>query len=349
MQEQRVDMAGGPVRFEGAVSLEVTGDGVRPWRLPFHELSLFSPALVTRSGQPSGVRLTFFSDTTRVRLEVEPPANPEPLAGPDAVWTWDALVEGRLAARVAQPSRLPEILFENLAGEDGPAERRVEIYLPSSYLPVRLHGLYVDGAATVSPWNDPRKRFVVYGSSITQAKEAAGPSETWAAIVCRDADLHLTNLGFGGNEHIEAGVARVLRDLPADYMVLCLGGNVHATTSLSARTYMPAVIDMVRIIRERHPTMPLAVISAIHLPDEVGQRNLHDLELDTYREWTGEAVQKLRDLGDARIFYVHGPDLYGPDDASTYTHDGAHPDEQGQRLLAERFLGAVMPSLTDTR
>ena len=341
MTDRCIRADSGLIRFEGAVSLDVSEEGVQPWRLPFREKSLFSPGVVTRASQPSGIRLTFLSDTRRVGLEVEPAGDP------GGLWTWDLVVDGALAQRVRQSSGEPEILFDDLpraAGKESKT-RRIEVFLPSQYLPVRVRSLSVDADASVQPWTDPRPRFVMYGSSIAQAKEADGPSETWAAIVASKHDLHLTNLGFGGQEHVEAGIARVIRDRPADLIGLCVGGNVHASASLSSRTFLPAVIDFVRLLRDGHPRAPIAVCSCVHLPEEVGQKNLFDLSLDDYRGWTREAAEKLRALGDERVLYVHGPDLYGEADAARHTHDGAHPDAEGQRLLAERFSQQVMPSL----
>jgi len=347
MPDKRIKPDSDRIRFEGAVSLDVSEAGVQPWRLPFHERSLFSPGVVTRASQPAGIRLTFLSDTNHVRLEVEPVESLEAAGGPGPPWTWDLLVDGVLAQRVQQSCDQPEIIFDELprtnAGERG--ARRIEIFLPSQYLPVRVRGLYVDSEASVELWADPRPRLVMYGSSITQAKEAAGPSETWAAIVAAKHDLHLTNLGFGGQEHVEAGVARVIRDLPADLIGICVGGNVHASASLSSRTFLPAVIDFIRLLREGHPQTPIAVCSCVHLPEEIGRKNVFDLSLDDYRGWTREAVEKLRALGDEGLVYVHGPDLYGPDDAARHTHDGAHPDAEGQRLLGERFSQLIMPEL----
>ena len=106
---------------------------------------------------------------------------------------------------------------------------------------------------------------------------------------------------------------------------------------------------MVRIIREEHASAPIALSSCIHLPEEVGRANALGHTLDTYRAWTREAVEKLRGHGDRNLLYVHGPDLYGPADAANHTHDGAHPDAAGQRLLGERFAQEVMPRLLALR
>ena len=332
-------------RIEGAVSVEDSAAGLRPWRLPHMDIALFSPGVATRAGQPSGVRFVFRSNTPAIRIAVQIPKNADGSAMADASWTWDLRADGALACRVSQSCAEEEIRLA-IPEPFGPRQERVlEVWLPSQYLPVTLASVCINADAGCSTVEDRRRRFVMYGSSITQAKEAAGPSDTWAAIAAARNGLYLTNLGFGGQEHAEGGIARVIRDLPADVIGLCLGGNIHANSSLSARTYLPAVIDMVRIIREKHPRTPIALFGCIYMPEEVGQKNLFGLTLDEYRAWTREAADKLRAHGDGPIRYIHGPDLYGPDDAAQFTHDGAHPDAEGQRLLGLRIAERVLPML----
>ena len=85
---QTLSLTHGPVVFEGAVSLEVTPASVKPWRLRFEEIDLFESALLPRAESPSGVRMTFMSDTDRVVVEAEAIEHWE------QQWKWDLLVDG---------------------------------------------------------------------------------------------------------------------------------------------------------------------------------------------------------------------------------------------------------------
>jgi hypothetical protein len=165
-------------------------------------------------------------------------------------------------------------------------------------------------------------------------------------VVARARDLHLTSLGFGGQEHVEPMVARVIRDLPADLISLCVGGNVWGSATLSERTFRAAVIGMVLTIRDSHPRTPIALASFIHAPCHEGVHNAHCADLDDYRRWTREAAEALIRRGDGRLIYVHGPDLFGPEYADRCP-DGVHPDGEGQRILGRRYLETVMPRLTE--
>src|SRR5690606_14896048 len=72
-------------------------------------------------------------------------------------------------------------------------EKRIELFLPLG-MPVVVTGLAIDDDATRALLPDDRPRWITYGSSITQAKAAASPAQTWPAIVARHRKLSLTCL-----------------------------------------------------------------------------------------------------------------------------------------------------------
>lgn len=336
MPTQSLPLVAGPLTFEGAVSLEVTPAGVKPWRLRFEEIDLFEPALRLRADNPSGVRITFASDTSRVVVEAEPIEHGE------QEWKWDLLVDGRLHARVVQPCKKGRVEFAPLPAAKG-VLRRIEIYMPPQYLPVRVKSVAIDDGAETQAWKDVRPRWVVYGSSITHAKEAAGPSETWPAIVAREFDLHLTNLGYGGQEHLEPMVAEMIRDLPADLISLCVGGNAWYPPTLSERTFRAAVIGLVRTIRQKHPRTPMALVSFISTAHD-GQPNSQGKLVEDYRAYTRDGAGTLQRHGDHNLSYFDGADLYGPG-LRHLMDDGVHPNAEGQRVLARDYTKLVMPRL----
>lgn len=336
---QHIALMDGPVTFEGAVSLERVSDAVRVWRLPWRDQALFEPPLIRRGHQPAGVRATLLSDTAHLCVEVEPVEG-------EQTWAWDLLVDGASHDRVVQPTTASTIRFAPLPPAKDGRTRRIEVYLPTQYVPVTVRSIAIDDGAAAQPWRDARRRWVVYGSSITHAREAAGPSEAWPAQVARRFDLHLTCLGYGGEEHLEPTVARMIRDLPADLISLCVGGNVWGASSLSARTFPAAVIGMVRTIREQHPHTPLAVCSFIWTRHDKGAAvNKVGLTMDDYRRFTAEAVDRLRAHGDAHVFYVSGKDIFGAEQAHLLLADGVHPGAQAQAWLTQAYSERVMARL----
>jgi lysophospholipase L1-like esterase len=329
MNQQELSLVGGPVEVVGAVSVDANDKFVMPWRLPFDEQDLFYDTLVERASMPAGVRLVFVSDTTQIELDVELPEAQAP---------YDLLVDAALHQRVDVSKTDGTVRFGDLPA----GEHRLEIYLPLG-MPARINALRIDAGASVKPWHDDRPRWITYGSSITHARQAAGPSEAWPAMVANRFGLNLTCLGYGGNCHLEPMVARMIRDLPADYISLCLGINVQGKGSLNERTFRSAVIGLIAIIRERHARTPMAVVSPICSPPRETEPGACGLSLADMRREIVEAVDRLRRHGDEHLHYISGLDLFGPD----FVHhmpDQLHPDAQGQHALADQYAKTVMPA-----
>jgi hypothetical protein len=328
-------LIGGDVTIEGAVSVEETAEGVHPWRLPVDRRDLFEPSVVNKASMPAGVRLTFVSDTASVRLDIVPPG-----VEPDPPWVFDLLVDGELHQRLAPP---PDA--ESLHFTDVPAgEHRLELYLPSQYAPVAIRDLKVSAGALVHGWHDERRRIVLYGSSITHCRHAAGPSETWPALVARQFDLHLTSLGYGGDCHMDPVVGRMIRDLQADFIGLKIGINMIGAVSASDRSFRALAIGLIETIRDGHPETPLVVVSPICHPPNETTENAAGMTLQLMRQRLAETCEVLRAHGDDNLHYVDGLSVMGPDDVHLYI-DGIHPSAEGYRFLATGWAREAAPKL----
>ena len=247
-----------PIGIEGAVSIEATDAGVIPWRLEQDRRELYFPELVWAAKMPSGVRLTLVSDTSSLAL----PFTDIDDARPEVPTRFDLLVDGEFHSRYEVQGALNEPRRATFT--DLPAgEHRLEIYLPP-YPSLRLGEIEIDDDASAKPWSDTRRKWIAYGSSITHCVGANGPSETWPALVARKYDLHLTNLGFGGQCHMDILMARIIRDRPADAISLYLGINIMGAASFSERTFREQAIGFVTLIREGHPDTPLLIQSPIY-------------------------------------------------------------------------------------
>jgi hypothetical protein len=318
--------AGDPrLSWEGAVSLERDERGIAPWRIPHQQQRLFPEALVERAAMPAGVRLAFTTDATSfgAACEVAPEAAPVEL-----------LCDGELFGAC-------EVAGRDGFGFDGlPAgEKRLELWLPQ-FGAFRLSALDLPDGATLGPAPDGRPRWITYGSSITQCRAAAGPAQTWPAIAARERGLHLTCLGYGGQCHLDAMVARTMRDLPADYLSMCVGINIYGAASLGPRTFRSAIVGFVQIVREGHPDVPYVVASPICSPPRETTPNAVGFTLEAMRQEVALAVESLRATGDANVHYVDGLSVFGPDLAG-YLPDDLHPDAEGYAILGRTFARDV--------
>jgi lysophospholipase L1-like esterase len=335
---QELPLLDGPVSFAGAITLERAPDGVRPWRIDVAQRELFESGLLGRAIMPAGVRLAFVSDTRSVALRLVCEPFESDYRRPE--WSADLVIDGELHRRITHPIERGEFEWSDLPAAK---PRRVEVYLPQVHAQ-RVTSLRIDAGAKAEPFIDTQPKWTVYGSSITHCGTAAGPAETWPAIVARRFGLNFTALGYGGQCHLDPMVARMIRDRPADYISLCVGINVHGGQSMSDRTFRAFVIGLIRTIRDGHPTTPMAVVSPIFSPPRESTPNAVGLTLQLIRQRVAEAVELLRQRGDANLHYVDGYELYGPE-FLPHMPDQLHPDAEGYRKLAQRYAEMVMPKL----
>ncbi len=327
--------------FQGAVSIQ-RGDGwLKPWRLPWEQRALFpapDDSLMMRAAMPSGVRLRFETNATRLKLTFDPlPGVPEGCER-DAFHI-DLTQDGELLVSAAVKPGEGEAVFEDLSGE----VKTLEMWLlPEA--PMQIRGLFAEEGSATRPAPDPRPRWVTYGSSLTHCVRAHSPARTWPAIVARRRNLHLTSLGFGGNCCLEPMVGRVIRDLPADYISLKLGINC-ISGALSPRTFPAAVVGLVQIIREKHPDTPIALVSPIGYPPNETTPNVLGYTISAMRRDIEDVYHRLRGLGDERLIYVNGLEVFDTDLIAQYTTDQCHPNGEGIEIMADHFDRAVMEKL----
>lgn len=314
--------------FHGAVSLEHTGRGIKPWRIPYRDYELFPPDGIGGKAEIyAGVRLRLRTGSDAVAVRFEPLAEDARLdciANESLRFTADI----RRGEAKAVFSGFPE------------GANILEIYLPQN-AGMTVTGLSVSSGFDAEPWPDNRPRWIAYGSSITQCADASSPSRTWPAIAARKLGFNLTCLGFSGNCHLEPMVARTIRDLPADFISLCVGINVYGAATLSPRAFKPALIGMLETIRDRHAETPLLVVSPIYGTVRETEENALGFTLPAMRQDVRETVELLQRRGDRGIRYLDGLALFGPEDAA-FLPDGLHPNAEGYERIGARFAGLAM-------
>lgn len=338
MSRQSLPLIGGAISIDGAVSLEVTPDYVQPWRLPVRDLSLFARPLVEKGADAAGVRVSCVSDSSTIEISLLPWNEADGDLGDSR--TLDLLVDGKQHQRLTRPVGDSSYVFQGIPE----GEHRLEVYLPQRKGATKITGVSIDKAASARRFIDHRPKWIVYGSSITHCGSAQGPSETWPALVANACDLNLTCLGYGGNCHLEIMVGRMIRDLPADVITMCLGINVQGGSSLSQRTFGSAVWGLVELIREKHQQTPMGVVSPIFSSKRESNENAVGLNLIKMREIIEDAVGRIQKRGDQNIAYTSGLDVYGPE-LSEFLPDDLHPDARGTVHLAENYAKHVMPKV----
>lgn len=316
--------------LRGCISVESTNDGLIPWRLRWQDRALIHPDLLKRVVCTAGVRLHLRTRASGVRLTVTPEVTIPFFAKGEALF--DLLIDGRCAGTmtIAETGR-QEVVFSDLPE----GEKEIEIYFPQQ-LALTLHAVALAGDAALLP-APAQPLWITHGSSITHCRGAASPAHTWPAIVARDQGWDHWNMGYGGECRFDQIVARTIRDMPADRISLCLGINT-AIGSYTLRTWRPAVEGFLMTLRDGHPETPLLIISPIlSSPRETLEEPPCTIALQTMRRELAEIVATLQAAGDRHLYLLNGLEIIGPGDEATMP-DELHPDADGIKLMARRFL-----------
>jgi lysophospholipase L1-like esterase len=309
--------------FHGAVSLEKTKEYMKPWRIPFDKKEFYPPNGISGQAElPAGVRMILRSNTQSIKIEITEATE---------FMEMDCLIDGTLVKTAYLSAGETMVSFVSLPGQS----KLIEIYL-SQRLPVPISGIWIDEGAEWELIDDSRLRWITYGSSITHCYYSDSPSQTWPALAANKMDFNLTSLGYSGNCHLEPMVARMIRDLPADFISICAGINIVGGNTLSERTFSPALIGFIQTIRDVHKDVPLVVISPIFHREREKSENEVGLSLEKVRTEIVQVIDMLKRHGDQNIYYIDGLEMFG-EEYEKYLPDGLHPNGAGDKIIADRF------------
>lgn len=365
-----------PDLIHGAVEIERTQAGLMPHRLPtWARAQCPDWQLEMAESQPSGVRLIFQTAATSLQLVTLPTKRAYAYMPPRPHGVYDLVVDGRLTQQASVPGGnvmnidMATGLTPVVPGEPQTVHfdnlpvglKTVAIWLPHDET-TELIALHSD--APLSPVAaSGKRRWLHYGSSISQGSNATNPTGIWSVVAAERAGVELLNLGFGGNALLDPFVARTMRDLPADIISVKIGINLVNKDVMRLRAFGPAVHGFLDTIRDGHPTTPLLVVSPIYCPiheelpgptlvdtgalrkgklvfrasgnaNEVGQGKL---TLQVIRKQL-EAIVRQRAKTDPNIRYLDGTELYGlTDNARLPLPDELHPNAETHLLIGQRF------------
>ena len=323
---QRISPDDKHLKWYGCVSLERTKHGVKPWRIFREDRDLYYPMLMERAQKSSGVRLAFISNTTSLACDIVPWHEPT---------TIDICCDEELVNTVSLEEGAARFTVSGL-----PAKKKlVEIWwAPKGH--TTLKSLKIDNGASLTPFIDRRPKWVTYGSSVTQCSGAFSPTLTWPAVAARNCGLNLTNLGMSGECVMDVMIARVMRDIPADFLSMCVGPNIYGYNGLNERTFRSSLLGFVEVVREKHPNAPFVLLSCIYYPTGDTIKNAAGFTMNEMRAEVKAAADTLRRHGDKNIHYVSGLEILGEEHANRLP-DKSHPDGNGYKIMGENFTKKV--------
>ena len=328
---------------------------------------------------PAGVRVQIETDATEIELEALTTslrwAEGTTLNVPFQLQIDQTLQTQRMTrGNLIKPNPSNPTGFEIVRGEPDSVKftnlpegaKYCEIWLPHNAY-VALRSITLNEGKSLLPLRaETRKRWIHYGSSISHCMEAKVPSEIWPAVAARHANVCLTNLGVGGQCHLDQFVARTMREQEADLISIKVGINIINMNSMKERVFTPALHGFLDTIREHKPTTPILLISPIYcpsaettpgptIPDENGKfqtkaRTVADgsMSLTRVREIIEEVVSIRNREGDQNLSYLSGLELFDETDRDDLPDD-LHPNPAGYIRMGERFNAKFLQPFLDNR
>ncbi|SIO22607.1 Lysophospholipase L1 [Singulisphaera sp. GP187] len=325
--------------------LGVEGQGWEETKSPFDRLPAKAEAVVRKpvwdlSRDSAGLCVRFVTDAPTI--EARWTLNKALLAMPhmpatgvsgldlyaradDGKWRWLA---------VGQPKVSPTNAVKLVTGlPNGPREFLLYLPLYNGVSSVEL-GISKDHQiARAEPRTvELRKPILFYGTSITQGGCASRPGMVHTAILGRQLNRPVINLGFSGNGKMEPELADLLAELdPAVYVLDCL-------PNMSSKDVEERVEPFVHKLRKAHPDTPIVLAEdrnytsgfILTSPREHNERNHAALRI---------AYEHLVAAGVKGLHYLPADLQIGSDGEGTV--DGSHPTDLGFMRMAETF-GAVL-------
>lgn len=322
-------------------------DGLYWWKPgdPFRRIPLDAPPVSEQvdtrlSWHTAGAMLRFKSNTKEIRIEVQlaniwrSVHSTELLKGGFDLYIGSGNGKVFSRATMYDPANMEYVTPIYQPGEDR-GMQEFTIHFPCYGTPKFLRIGLTPGAVIEppTPWKDPRP-VVVYGTSIQQGGCASRPGMCHTNQMSRMLNRPFINLGFSGSGKGEPAMAEILASIedPAMY-VLDYDANA-GVPGLRA-----TLMNVIRIIREKHPVTPILLVSQLPFYWELGkfEYNQDRFELT---EIHLNAIRQQREAGDMNIHFLDGTSLYGSDPTEC-TVDGVHATDLGFYMISRRMAPVI--------
>ncbi len=194
------------------------------------------------------------------------------------------------------------------------------VYLPlySGISSLKI-GVTPGATVTAAPPN-PKKPFVIYGTSMTQGCSASRTGMPYMSMLGRKFDTPVINLGFSGNGLTEEYFGTIMGEIDASiYFIDCLGNML----PFSPQEITDRTLALVRKLRSIRPNTPIVLIE----DRTYAFAELTDTPTVNNRRPALKAAFNILSKESANLHYIEGDQLFGQDTEATV--DGSHPSDLG--------------------
>ena len=246
--------------------------------------------------------------------------------------SWKVIGTEPVAVKIEPPANLDELAA--LARRHRlPFDARLTRVLLPWEPQVRLLG--VEGEfEPPRPEQTPRRRYLAYGSSITNGARSIPPTASYAARTAQLLGVDLLNLGFGGGAHLEKEIAEHIaaRD-DWDFASLEMGINIGG---IGRAEFARRVDVMVDTVHAAHPDKRLFCIDVFTCRDDL-TGNPH------FNEYRDVVRDKVCAVNRPNVVWIPGRQILSS--VEGLTADLVHPSPAGMEEMARNLSRAMNPHL----
>ncbi|MBE6414423.1 MAG: hypothetical protein E7035_07735 [Verrucomicrobiaceae bacterium] len=222
-------------------------------------------------------------------------------------------------------NEIPDPLVTNLLRNGNGLMRDYSLYMPLFNGVLSLEIGVDPNAKFEQPTSHKiKKPIVFYGSSITHGACASRTSLCYPALVCRDVDAPMVNLGFAGNAKGEPKMAELISKLDMSVFVYDYDYNAPNAAHLK-KTHE----KFFKIIRKAQPNLPIIILTRV--------TNAGDDRVAVIKQTYENALKN----GDKNVYFIDGRDMMKDIDISMLAVDKVHPNDTGFYLMYKGILPII--------
>ena len=286
-------------------------------RMPAGVMKLYQdiPGRVLRAQCPAGVRITFYTDSTTVRL-------PHCFGGASReIYSFDTFADD-----VPAPFSVGNGVFTmNLS----PGKHKVEILVP--HLAECFFGdLEIDDQAELTPVEPAEGgKLLFVGDSIMQGMTTSSPAKTYVDRMTRAARTDFYNLGIGGMTVDPRWAELIADEYEYSQVIFSLGVN-DFVSGKSLADYRKDLTEFLSYFAGK----PMVLLSMTPFSSSP-QINPLGETADQFRACVRELAANRPDTR-----FIDGPSLL-PDETQFYV-DGLHPNDAGAELFYRNLANSIL-------
>ncbi len=335
-----------PITFHNLQELEPMAEG--GWRLNRVPASLFPKLNANaqrRAYAPAGAELRFnlAGEEARIFLrKVENrglpvrhlPALAEIYWG-DYLAGWMPVGDDWTEMVVRRPANRALLTKAAVAGKPGRfAPDLIRVALPC--LP-DIQLLKVEGEVTPARADQvPARRYLAYGSSITNGAQAVRPGDAYPARVARALGVDHFNLGFGGGAWLEPEMAEWIASR-TDWEFATLEMGINLTSRVTPEEFAARLKGFLPRIVAAHSNRWIFCIDLFTASGDFTD----NARYPAFRAAVRDAVARI---GSPRVVHLDGRDLLTR--ATGLTLDMVHPSSDGFEEIAANLVARMRPEIS---